>query len=91
MTVTTFEKRLLLCFRAVFGELPDEELLRASISSMEQWDSIATVTLSQVIEEEFQIPFDFELVGELSSFETIAKYLHSASDRHHSFFVSGSI
>ena len=42
---------------------------------MPAWDSIAAITLVNVIEEEFQIQIDFDLLGELDSFERIEKYI----------------
>jgi len=46
-------KRLLTCFRTVFGELPDAEILNATTSTLAAWDSVASITLVNVIEEEF--------------------------------------
>lgn len=72
------QKRLLTCFRTVFGDLPDSELLRASTTSLEKWDSVASITLVNVIEEEFQMQFDYDLIGEMTSFDAVAKYVNSA-------------
>jgi acyl carrier protein len=71
-------KRLLTCFRTVFGDLPDAELLRASTSTLAKWDSVASITLVNVIEEEFQIEFDYNAIPELTSFEAVGTYLNGA-------------
>lgn len=47
--------RLLNCFEAVFPELPPDDVPTAAIASMPEWDSLATVTLMSLIEEEFDI------------------------------------
>ena len=51
------------CFAAVFADLNNNEIQRASHTSVAKWDSLATVTLVSVIEEEFNVsvpPEDFE-------------------------------
>ena len=57
-------QRLVRCFAAVFPDLDEEELDRAAVSSVGAWDSLATVTLISVVEEEFEVvvdPQDVEL------------------------------
>jgi acyl carrier protein len=44
---------------------------------VQSWDSIAAVTLANVIEEEFAIQFDFERIEELDSFDRILAYVRS--------------
>lgn len=65
------EQRLMDCFEAVFPALSREQILSATPESVAQWDSIATVTLASVIEEEFgtAVEFDMELsFAEILSF-----------------------
>jgi acyl carrier protein len=67
--------RLARCFAAVFPDLAEAEIYRASATSVGAWDSLATVNLLSVIEEEFQIrvaPEDFE---SFVAFELILDYL----------------
>ena len=54
------QERLKSCFATVFPSLSADEIPRASHTSVANWDSLATVTLVSVIEEEFdvQIPAD---------------------------------
>lgn len=49
------EKRLLGCFEAVFPDLPLDDIPAAAAASMPEWDSLATVTLMSLIEEEFAV------------------------------------
>jgi acyl carrier protein len=49
------EERLTECFRSVFPDLSSDEILRASSASVATWDSLATVTLVSLIEEEFGV------------------------------------
>ncbi|MEZ5512886.1 MAG: acyl carrier protein [Steroidobacteraceae bacterium] len=67
--------RLLACFRLVFLDASDSELLVATPSSYDAWDSIAAITLVNVIEDEFQVQVDFDRVGDLDSFEKVLEYV----------------
>lgn len=69
------EQRLVNVFRTVFPDLPPEKIRTASQSSVETWDSVAAITLMNLVEEEFAIEMDFDEVGELTSFSSIAEYL----------------
>jgi len=67
--------RLASCFSAVFADLSESEIPRATMTSVADWDSLATVNLVGVIEEEFGIqvpPADLE---QFVSFEKILEYL----------------
>jgi len=69
------DARLLRCFRVVFPNLPETDLRAASQDSIETWDSVATITLANVIEDEFHRPVDFERLAELTSFDRFRDYL----------------
>ena len=62
--------RLAWCFKAIFPDLDEEQLHNATPFSVRTWDSIATVNLLALIEEEFGVQV---LLGEPStvSFEGI--------------------
>lgn len=67
--------RLVRCFAAVFPALHEAEIRRANTSSVGGWDSLATINLVAVVEEEFAVqvpPGDLE---QLVSFELILDYL----------------
>ena len=69
------QERLINCFSIVFPNLSTEEILRASTASVATWDSLATVTLVSVIEEEFGLtitPGEYEY---LVSFELVRECL----------------
>ena len=69
------DARLLRCFRVVFPDLTEADLRAASQDSIEAWDSVATITLANVIEDEFHRPVDFERLDELTSFDRFREYL----------------
>lgn len=69
--VDSSSTRLTRCFKAVFPELPPEELVNATTASVKNWDSVASVTLFTLIEEEFSIVFDLDELERLDSFEHI--------------------
>jgi acyl carrier protein len=74
-------RRLIKCFGAVFPDLPVPEVPRASSGSVDGWDSLATVTLLSVVEEEFGIAVDVDDFDALDSFETLLAYLEGAVSR----------
>ena len=67
--------RLRQCFASVFPDLPADEIEDATPGSVEAWDSLANATLVTVIEEEFELEFSPDELGELDSFEQIAAYV----------------
>ena len=71
------KQRLTNCFSAVFPELSEEEIHRAGQASIASWDSVASITLVNVIEEEFDIQIDLEAVADLVSFDLVLDYLQS--------------
>jgi acyl carrier protein len=72
-------QKLTNCFRTVFPDLPEASIPTASSATIAAWDSVAAITLLQVVEEEFQREVDLERIGELSSFEALVQYLSSSS------------
>jgi acyl carrier protein len=72
------ERRLVECFSAVVPELTAEEITRASSDSVTGWDSVTTVTLIAVIEDEFGISIEIEDPVQFDSFQGILNYLRKA-------------
>ena len=71
-------ERLAQCFRVVFPNLKDNgEIFSATTATVPEWDSVAAIMLVNVLEEEFQIEMDFEVLGDLTSFDLILAYLKS--------------
>ena len=68
-------ERLAKCFAAVFPNLNEAHILSATPSSVEGWDSVATVTLMSVIEEEFAFEIIPDDIEQLLSFDSALAYL----------------
>jgi acyl carrier protein len=71
----TLDERLVRCFGVVFPELTPQEVGRASVASVASWDSVASINLVTVIEEEFGFEVALEELGEMASFTTIRRLL----------------
>ncbi len=56
--------KLTKCFAAVFPDLPAAEIPSASLGRVPNWDSLATINLIALIEEEFQIQISGQPLGE---------------------------
>ena len=69
--------RLVRCFSAVFPDLSEAEIPRASTASVGTWDSLANFSLITVIEEEFGVQIGPDDVDGLVSFDLIADFLES--------------
>lgn len=69
--------RLAKCFQVVFPGLPESKIAAASQQTVESWDSIATITLGNVVEEEFGVEMDFDSLPELNSFERMLGWVRS--------------
>lgn len=72
---TGTETRLIVCFAAVFPELGEADIRGATQETVEKWDSLAALTLMNVVIEEFGVAIDLEEVAELSSFGAYRDYL----------------
>lgn len=72
--------RLIQCFSAVFSNLDEQGIPRASRSSVGSWDSLANFSLITVIEEEFGIQIDHDDVDKFTSFEAVLDYLRHRED-----------
>ena len=73
------ENRLAACFSAVLPELTAEEIPEASATSVKSWDSVATITLIAVVEEDFGITIDVEDPARFDSFQSILEYLRGVA------------
>jgi acyl carrier protein len=63
------EQRLIRCFAAVFPGLTPEEIRATSAESAGMWDSLATVMLVAVVQEEFGVEIDPLQIQYLDSFD----------------------
>ena len=69
------QPRLTRCFSAVFPNLPEQLITSATLETVAGWDSVAAATLVTTIEEEFGMEFDVEVLGNLTSYQSIFDYL----------------
>jgi acyl carrier protein len=67
----TVRARLRDCFAAVFPSAAPGELEQASTETLTDWDSLATVRLVAVVEEEFEVVLELEDLEQLNSFERV--------------------
>jgi acyl carrier protein len=73
------ENRLIRCFASVFPGLSVEELRSMNSESAGNWDSLSTVTLAAVVQQEFNLEIDPEVLPQLDSFEAFRTYLQVLS------------
>ena len=71
-------ERLIRCFRAVFPNLNEAEVVRANIRRTPGWDSLATTNLIAAVEEEFGIQFTAAEIDDLNSFDAFTRRLPTA-------------
>lgn len=69
------QKRLVKCFENVFPALRTDEIFHSSQQNNSAWDSVAAITLVNVIEDEFGFQMDFDRLAELNSFDRILSYV----------------
>ncbi|HEY2646196.1 MAG TPA: acyl carrier protein [Candidatus Acidoferrales bacterium] len=72
------QNRLTNCFSTVFPGLPENEIPQSTQFTISQWDSVAVITLANVIEEEFGFPVDFDRLPEFDSFEHVLNYVRES-------------
>ena len=73
--MSDIQSRLLGCFTVVFPKLQKTEIQNSSVDSVTDWDSLASVTLYCLIEEEFDVELNLEDLDDLLSFQRILKYV----------------
>jgi acyl carrier protein len=71
--------RLRACFSRVFPNLTDEETIAARVGAIPEWDSLATITLFSLIEEEFGISFDLDDFEDTMSFQGLLKRIQGSA------------
>lgn len=69
--------RLASCFQLVFPDLPTEAVYHASQASVAAWDSVAAITMMNVIEDEFALEMDLDDLADLDSFDKVLAYLQT--------------
>jgi acyl carrier protein len=71
--------RLRTCFSQVFPNLTDEQVLDARVEGVPEWDSLATVTLVSLVEEEFGVSLDLDDLEEVMSFQKLLKHIQGST------------
>ena len=63
------------CFLTVFPELTRDAMPEATPLTVAGWDSVATLTLLTLVEEEFGVPVDYDRLEEMLSFGQILSHV----------------
>lgn len=71
------QTRLIGCFSVIFPGLHSKEAPQATMETTGGWDSVATVTLINVVEEEFGIQVDLDDLEQMVSFAQFLSYLRA--------------
>lgn len=66
--MSELESRLQSCFAAVFPALSKDQISAASVDTVAQWDSVAHITLLDMIQQEFQVRVDDSETETLTSY-----------------------
>lgn len=77
-TLDNINARLVTCFQSVFPDLPANEVPESTQATVLAWDSVATITLINVIDDEFQVQLDYEHLAEFDSFAAIRGFLEES-------------
>jgi acyl carrier protein len=67
--------RLDKCFSAAFPKLAHDQIPDADTLNLKDWDSVASVTLFAIIEEEFGLELELSELPQLVSYRNILGYL----------------
>lgn len=67
--------RLVECFQTIFPDIAAETIPSVSQASTPDWDSVAAITLVQVLEDEFGLELDLDKLADLDSFDKVLDYL----------------
>lgn len=74
------ENRLIRTFQVIFPDLDNKQIRHASNTSVAAWDSVAMVTLINIVEEEFGLQIDMDDAPQLTSFERLLAYMRARSN-----------
>ena len=69
-------ERLIQCFQTVFPDTPGEAIPAISVDNTPAWDSVASVMLITVVEEQFHLQMDLEAITDL---DCMPKYWRTSS------------
>jgi acyl carrier protein len=67
--------RLVRCFSSVFPVLTEEQIQGADVASLAYFDSLTAVTLVAVINEDFGVEMDQDILLKLGTFQAVQHHL----------------
>lgn len=73
--MNNLEERLISVFRNTFPDVPEDRLTSVTQENTQSWDSVAAITLMNLVEEEFEMQLDFDDLADLTSFARVRDYL----------------
>lgn len=73
--------RLMVCFKRVFPDLSEPDILRATMKTVAAWDSTALLMLLAAVEKEFKLRLNTEEVNHFTSFTSILILLRSITPK----------
>jgi len=83
--MSSLEERLTRCFLLALPELRETGVSQASTATVAAWESLTTVNLLSLVEEEFNIAIPAEDIEEFVSFErvlnVVRRHCDAAGDR----------
>jgi acyl carrier protein len=79
--VSVEDDRLIRCFQATFEGLAIEDVPGASVETVADWDSLHTVILAAVLEQEFELWIPAPAFVELRSYASVCDYLRRTISR----------
>ena len=74
-STTSIDERLERVFAATFTDLDVAALHSASVETLEAWDSLQSVVVMTLLEEEFAVAISPLDLPQLSSFDSVREYL----------------
>jgi acyl carrier protein len=69
------DDRVAECFCTLFPSYSRGDLLSASRESIPEWDSLASVTLLVLLQEEFHLDIDLSELEQFNSVQSVMKYV----------------
>lgn len=75
--MSSIEERLLSVFQAAFPTASVDELRHADATTLDDWDSMATLTVISLVQEEFDVDIEPDEAVELLSFKKLEEFLSS--------------
>jgi acyl carrier protein len=78
--MTELKDRVADCFCELFPTYSREELLTAKRESIEEWDSLAGVTLGMLVQQEFGVAVDLLALEHMDSVDAVTAYVAEHAD-----------